>query len=58
MHEGLGLEPLDIVQDLSVAGIPSRLDLPNVLNPQNTSTSNQAAVEPEPTAPALPLQDR
>ncbi|CAD6879426.1 probable phage replication protein NMA0782 [Methylomonas albis] len=27
MHEGLGQEPLDIVQALSVAGIPSRLDL-------------------------------
>jgi phage replication initiation protein len=53
MHEGLGLEPLDIVQDLSVEGIPSRLDLPNVQNPQNTSAGDQATIEPEPT----PLQD-
>ncbi len=35
MHEGLGQEPLDIVQALSVAGIPSRLDLPNVLHDQS-----------------------
>lgn len=31
MHEGLGKEPLEIVQALSVEGIPSRLDMPNVL---------------------------
>lgn len=43
MHEGLGLEPLDIVQDLSVVGIPSRLDLPTPGDNQESSANGQAA---------------
>jgi hypothetical protein len=58
MHAGLGLEPLDILQDLSVEGIPSRLDLPNVLNPQNTKASDQTVIKLETTHPTPPLQDR
>jgi hypothetical protein len=54
MHADLGLEPLDILQDLSVEWIPSRLELPNVLNPQNPSTINQATVE----SGSTPLQKR
>jgi phage replication initiation protein len=34
MHEGLGYDPLEIIQSLSVAGIPARLDLPNVIDEQ------------------------
>ncbi len=42
MHEGLGLEPLDIVQDLSVVGIPPRLDLPIPGDNQEESANGQA----------------
>lgn len=41
MHEGLGQDPLDIVQALSVAGIPSRLNLPEIQNPPTSAESGQ-----------------
>lgn len=41
MHEGLGQDPLDIVQALSVAGIPSRLNLPEIKNPPGTADDGQ-----------------
>ena len=47
MHQELGLEPLDIVQSLSVVGIPSRLDLPTTEDSQDASVSDQAAPNPD-----------
>jgi len=58
MHEGLCLEPLDIVQSLSVVGIPSRLDLPIVADCQDRLTSDLAVHDSSSTAPTSPLPVR
>ena len=41
MHEGLGLQPLEIVQVLSVVGIPPRLDLPSPRDTQEIIANDQ-----------------
>lgn len=55
MHEGLGLEPLEIVQSLSVVGIPPRLDLPTPGDNQESSANAQATPDLVSTAQTSPL---
>jgi phage replication initiation protein len=58
MHVELGLEPLDIVQSLSVVGIPPRLDLPIPVDTQQASANDQALPDSDLTAANSPLPVR